>query len=314
MLIWNIEKELLLTSLSCSIYKRSYQKPSLINFDKNLAVLHSQGVDLWQLETPEIHRKLDITPGFAKMHFLLNGEQLMIQTDKRNFTWLEVDTCRILKTFELPEGTTCFKTLGDGNMIISMRNKNYDSEKAKRVKKRMLTTFRNLDSIPDLGNEFNSIMKSHRSRTRRMMRLKSDLNLVMDKAMLPKSQVKMKKEETVEENITSNIIFSKADQPTVDLDENLNHRRMSHRRESHYFTDSEMFNINEFEFETTEKETNDLSKIREEELHRTETSKDRPIVAKDTVEINGESNTFLSSNFISILDSHHIILFIYKED
>lgn len=298
MLIWNIQKELLLTSLSCSIYKRSYQKPSLINFDKNMAVLHSQGVDLWQLETPEIHRKLDIIPGFAKMHFLENGEQLMIQTDKRNFTWLEVDTCRILKTFELPEGTSCFKTLGDGNMIIAMRNRNYDSEKAKRVKKRMLTTFRNLESIPDLGNEFNSIMKSHRSRTRRMMRLKSDLNLVMDKAVLPESQVRAKRQST-EENITSNIRFSKADQPSVDLDTNVSHRRMSGRMDSHYFTDSEMFNIDDFE--TNEKDKNDLSKIREEELNRTGTGKERPITVMNTKDINGNSTKLLFSIYISIL-------------
>lgn len=163
-------------------------------------MLHSQGVDLWQLESPEIRRKLDIIPGFAKMHFLKNGEQLMIQTDKRSFTWLEVDTCRELKKFDLPEGTICFQTLNDGNMIIGQRNRSYNAEKARRAKKRMITTYRNLESIPDIDYEFTSGVKSHRTRSRQMLRLKSDLNLVMENAMLPESQIKANRDGVMGEN------------------------------------------------------------------------------------------------------------------
>lgn len=144
-LIWNFSREQLISVLDGGKRKLEYTNPMILNEGKNLSVLHSAGVDVWQLESPQISTTLTNKSGFSRMFLLDNGKELMIDFEGGYFFMLEVDTFRIIKEFKLPSGTRMYRQLSDGDLLVVLKNKDYNRGWADKQKKKLARSSRNMD-------------------------------------------------------------------------------------------------------------------------------------------------------------------------
>lgn len=125
-MIWSVPNEQLLSKLRGEEFQDSYRDPMLLNFDKNLGVLHDQGIDLWQLKAPLIQSNLWDSAKYAKMHLLEDGEHMVIEFEKKRFVLVEVDTFRIIREYQIPENTVRHYQLNDGDLLLVIQNPEYD--------------------------------------------------------------------------------------------------------------------------------------------------------------------------------------------
>jgi hypothetical protein len=188
-LIWNIEREQLLSKLIGTKYQDSYQDPMVINHNKNICVLHEYGVDLWQLESPVIQKEIWDLSQFGKIYYLDDGEHMILEFNKTRFYLIETDTFRIIREYRLPDNTKLHYQLFDGDMLVVLENSEYDpilgeaAEIKRRKEKRNKESIREMEfedkmrdyDIPEKGIE--SQLRSVINRNRLMKKGPSTTNL-----------------------------------------------------------------------------------------------------------------------------------------
>ena len=126
MLLWNMRDEQLLSKMIGHNFQESYREPMVLNHDKNLAVLHDNGLDMWQLESPVIQNTLWDLSQYARMYFLEDGEHLIIEFEKKKFFLIEVDTFRVVKEYRLPSNASLHFQLMNGDLLVVLKNEEYD--------------------------------------------------------------------------------------------------------------------------------------------------------------------------------------------
>lgn len=140
----------LLSKLRGKDYQESYQEPRIMNYDKNIGVLHEGGIDIWQLTAPVIQNHLWDQSQFAKFELLEDGEHMIVEFDNRKFFLIEVDTFTILREYRLPENALRHNQLQNGDLLVVLRNEEFDPSLAEAAKHTEDKGMRNRESLRDL--------------------------------------------------------------------------------------------------------------------------------------------------------------------
>ena len=155
-----MSEERLICALTNGLEDSDFMSPMVLNDGKNVAMLHRGGVNVWQLESPEIETKISNKSGFSKMFLLEDQEHLMIEFEGGDFYLMEVDTFRIVKRFKLPRGTRMYRQLGDGDLLVVLRNRHYKEDWAQRQKRKLRQSMRHLGGLSKIRGLTNPLRSS----------------------------------------------------------------------------------------------------------------------------------------------------------
>ena len=238
-MIWDIENELHLTTLSGSKDQDNYNTPKLRNNDKNLMVLHENGIDFWQLINPVIKFEVKQRCKLARMYFLQDSEHIMMVCDDRYFYLLEVDTFRIIREFPIPQGGYLYNLQPNGDILVAVKNLFFNSSEAKLKKSRLPKTYRNLESV----QEIESIRQSDDEDSEDLNPLQKEFRKVLSKNKLLGSKINRKLSRTSISGKSKDKMDNKSINSFV----------------AHYHTESEMIELAIEDFDTN----GDLAEIKQ---------------------------------------------------